>query len=560
MQYGFGNRNCTPILDIPSLSANHQSGIYFHHSLDLPQGSYTALVQSQLGPDVTDAEIRISATAGAERTQLAQTTQRVEAEGSDRILLSFTLEKAGTCEIRGWVDRDCFGTLLRYLTVVPSQIDNPDDREFHFSPDLAVGKLPEVMIIGTTSKCPASCICCPTNKPATRPVPKGVMSQAMFDDLIDDLAGIGFSGGIIFGLYGDPLMDPHLTDRLRKIKSALPTATALLATTGATYDADIHGEAIDLFDSIALHIEAMNPATYDVMMDPLKAERTFPRIRSLIERARMTTHLVMPFGRSNVMEIAPIVAYSREMKLRKPEFAALSNRCGLNATWQKESLAPVATCCSPQKVAEELIVDWDGTIVACCFDFMRHGAIASLSRMRLSEYLKSRERQEFLDRFTRKDWHGLKACRNCRVDDTTQAELLAKSMSALSADIVHLRPRDFLHAPDIESRDGALIAAGHTRAAGNRANRVWGPYYSLPRGEYSAHLRIDGLAWGYQSRLRCEIVVDEKVIAARDCLPHTADKLTLPLDFEIEADGILQVRLVTDRVDFRFEGVGIVPR
>src|SRR6185312_299269 len=104
MQYGFGNRNCTPIPDIPSLSTDHQSGFYFHYSLDLPQGFYTALVQSQLGPHVTDAEIRISATAGTERTPLAETTRQVEAEGSDRILVSFELAKAGPCEIRGWVD------------------------------------------------------------------------------------------------------------------------------------------------------------------------------------------------------------------------------------------------------------------------------------------------------------------------------------------------------------------------------------------------------------------------------------------------------------------------
>src|SRR6185437_15751062 len=222
-------------------------------------------------------------------------------------------------------------------------------------------------------------------------------------ELIDDLAEIGFTGGIIFGLYVDPLMDPHLIDRLHKIKTTLPAATALLATTGATYDADVHGPTIDLFDSIALHMEAINPALYDVMMDPLKAQRTFPRIRALIERARKTTHIVVPIGRSNLPEVAPILAFTREMKLRKPEFAALSNRCGLNGTWEKESFAPVATCCTPAKVVEELVVDWDGTIVACCFDFMRHGTIGNLSQTRLSVYLKSRERQEFLDRFTRKE-------------------------------------------------------------------------------------------------------------------------------------------------------------
>jgi radical SAM protein with 4Fe4S-binding SPASM domain len=331
-------------------------------------------------------------------------------------------------------------------------------------------------------------------------------------------------------------------------------------------------------------MEAINVDTYDAMMHPLKAGRAFPRIDALLRRSRDKSHIVMPMGRSNISEVAPITTYSREMGIRSPDFASLSNRCGVSATFDTESIAPVATCCSAKKVASELIIDWDGTVVACCFDFLRLGKISNLSQVRLADYLKGAQRREFLEAFNQKEWHKLPACRSCRIDDTVQTELIVKSVTAVQSNVIRLNARKLTFADDMAPKDndmvlsgdaanaveptppkvsvlishGAAIAVVEESRLSVSVNRVWGPYQLLPRGAYSAQLHLDSLIWGYQGQILCEIVLDEAVVEARVYSEESVEQLLSALFFRTVQDGTLQIRLATCGVDFRFKGVTIV--
>src|SRR5262245_18287990 len=97
------------------------------------------------------------------------------------------------------------------------------------------------IIVGGTSVCNASCVHCPTNKSETAHVVTGVMSNRLFESIIDQLArGYDVRGYIGYGLFGDALVDPLVVERTAYIRERLPYVTMSIGTNAAAYNREKH--------------------------------------------------------------------------------------------------------------------------------------------------------------------------------------------------------------------------------------------------------------------------------------------------------------------------------
>src|SRR5439155_4770047 len=246
------------------------------------------------------------------------------------------------------------------------------------------------VIYGTTAICNASCQHCPTNKVHRRDFPHGSMNFDMFTRIVTELSDESYSGWFLFGLFGEPLEDPLLERRLRLIKELLPLATISIATNCGVYDPKKHACIVELADHIGVHVEGVSSEVYNRFMHPLKADRVFPKIISLLSIDQgKKVHITTPVHKGNLAEVANIHKYFEGYGAGEPHFTQIGNRSWEGGPWSQLALAPVGNWCTPDAL-RTLVIDWDGAVLGCCLDFSKANRLGDLTKQSIREVMNSK--------------------------------------------------------------------------------------------------------------------------------------------------------------------------
>uniref|UniRef100_UPI001C2CF620 radical SAM/SPASM domain-containing protein n=1 Tax=Sphingomonas bacterium TaxID=1895847 RepID=UPI001C2CF620 len=276
------------------------------------------------------------------------------------------------------------------------------------------------LAIGTTGTCNASCIHCPTGKEETSHVPRNTMSMELYRKLIDGIAdhGITFEHRVVFGLFGDGLVDPLVEERARYFKSRLPDVGLGINTNGAAYG-EKHKALTELIDIVSLHCESLEPQTYNELMQPLRLNRVLPRFEMLLRDFPDKVHVSVPVSRRNIGELENIRRWFTERGTVNVQYDPMSNRCSKDQRiFDSLSLGPGPIRCEPE-VMNDLIVDCDGLVLACCQDFSRIEPIGNLAEQSFSEMLSSIDRHRMREQLRRGEHDDIATCARCRGDNRT---------------------------------------------------------------------------------------------------------------------------------------------
>lgn len=273
------------------------------------------------------------------------------------------------------------------------------------------------VIIGVTGHCNASCIHCPTNKPETAHLPQRVMPLELFESIARQIAEKKWSveRNLSFGLFGDVLLDPLVVQRCEIARRWLPGAPLSINTNGAAYNRAKHLPLVDLVCSISLHVESLRPEIYDIIMQPLKFERVFPKIQMILQDFGPKATPGTPLHRLNIDERDAFIAFFKTAGAREVHFAPLSNRCSKSSAFDAMSFAPIAAPCRTE-IATDLIVDWDGQVFLCCNDFKKEMPIGDLTIQDLDEVMIDRRRHDAIADLVSGNAHHLKTCASCKWD------------------------------------------------------------------------------------------------------------------------------------------------
>jgi len=284
------------------------------------------------------------------------------------------------------------------------------------------------VIIGTTGLCNASCIHCPTNKPETEAAPRNTMTMELFEKLVRELRDGGFiiSEQVSFGLFGDGLVDPHVVERARMLKQALPGTRISVNTNGAAFNPAKHAALRRWVSRISLHIESLRPEVYARLMAPLRLDRVLPKCDAILRSFRGKVAISVPVSRLNLDELDSIREYFQARGAVKVGFDPLSSRCSENQRlFRSLALDPQPIRCGPQ-VLDDLIVDCDGAVLVCCQDFARREVIGNLAESSLEEILHNLPRAKARARFARGQHLEMKTCTLCYADlRTSMPDLVA---------------------------------------------------------------------------------------------------------------------------------------
>ncbi|GIL39326.1 radical SAM/SPASM domain-containing protein [Roseiterribacter gracilis] len=277
------------------------------------------------------------------------------------------------------------------------------------------------VILGTTGTCNASCIHCPTGKAETAHNPRTPMPMEIFRKIIDGIVEyrLPVEGQIAFGLLGDGLVDPFVLERARYLRKHLPDVLLSINTNGAAFNRAKHAELNEYASVISLHCESLDPVIYDDLMRPLRAERVFPKFQEIFDAFPGKVDVSVPISRKNLHEAASIRAHFQSLGAHFVHFDALMSRCSEDRTiFDALSLAPQPVRCGPE-IADDLIVDCDGTVLQCCQDFQRIESIGDFTKERFVDVLQNVHRAKLRKQMEERRHTERVTCSRCFADSVT---------------------------------------------------------------------------------------------------------------------------------------------
>jgi hypothetical protein len=409
------------------------AGPFYTETTMLPAGLFQARFQVMLPePPPIGAELVVSLREAEAPEPFARRRTRIDpwvvATGADWQMLEFSLAAPARVVLFGHISAGAAQTRMRAVKIqrIPALGAVMDWQGTHGSIETWPLTALRTVTIGNSGVCTASCLHCPTNKPWL-PAPRGEpMQPAIFARIVEGLAacGLPIRGGITLGLYADPMTDRHLSARVRQLKETLPGVPVTISTTAAAFAAR-HEEAVALADGIGVHIESLVPETYDRLMAPLRFARVKPRIEALVRQAGRRAHLSLPLHRANRAEVPAMRAWWASLGGGTVMPQPFSNRLSSAPEVLGLHLAPVTGACT-QDLAADLIIDWDGRLLACCNDFGKASDLGSVAERDLPALIADQRRARMFRLLKGRDWQAMGICRGCLFDDPVATRAAAE--------------------------------------------------------------------------------------------------------------------------------------
>ena len=252
--------------------------------------------------------------------------------------------------------------------------------------------------VQTTNRCNASCIMCPYST-QEKHGPVARMDDALYDRILSQLKHAGTVRSFTPMLQSEPLVDPKITERIRKAREALGNqASVHIVTNGSLLNQDkadaFLAAGIDYF---SVSIDAFREETYRSIRAGLNFSKVTKNVHSLLRRTPqprvITRFLKQP---ANAGEEKDFIRYWKG-RGAAVFLHSLVNRAGtMDILPQNEAAQRSIVRQLTRRILHSffpfcplpfysLNVLWDGRTILCCHDWKPSVLVGDLSKQSLSE-------------------------------------------------------------------------------------------------------------------------------------------------------------------------------
>lgn len=264
----------------------------------------------------------------------------------------------------------------------------------------------KIITIEPYNLCNLRCVMCPYSKMKRK---KELMSMDLFKKIVSEAKELGYTT-VTLQMYSEPLLDPHIIERVRFAKGA---GMKVGFFTNATL---LDGKMVDaLLDSgldwIKFSVDAGSKEDYDKIRIGGDWERVKGNIISFYKRRRergMATPKIIVFmikQPSNERNIAAHRTFWSEWS-DDVNISAVDNR----AEDKSEEMHGVAYPCFEPNHPTVLS---NGKLVLCCLDYEGEVVLGDLKKHSLKQVLESDKYKQTLDLHMSFRGDQLKICKNC---------------------------------------------------------------------------------------------------------------------------------------------------
>ncbi|WGM46449.1 hypothetical protein KOAAANKH_01317 [Brevundimonas sp. NIBR10] len=460
------------------------SGVMFRRIVQLPAGHHGFLVQLQTDPSalpqIVSLDIEVVDLLSGDRIgglSLTASESEISLQRLDSLVFGTRSSLATCVAITGRVTGALGRVMLRHLVINRSDAVPPKREDFFDDIARLNTRVLKSIFVGSTNICSANCPHCPTNKKMTAHLEQGVMSDEVFERLLDGLATIDLADGLMFGLFGEPFDDPRLETRIRRLRERFPDIPVNVATNAGSADVDRMMSIVKDIRTLAIHVEAVTAATYDKLMVPLKAAEVLPRVDAMVRAAPHKVSITTPVHRNNLHELPALVrrwsGFGADFR-----FSQLQTRVTDLTAARRLALAPAPGFWT-WDLLDLIIIDWDGSVLVTCDDFLKRQVLGNLRTTPLADILAGTPRRQAFEALRNYRWTDLPSIYGAVVDD---AAALLPNQGELSRPQIHqLGSTRFQTDRSERVSDGLVIR--HDQDP-DQTPAVFGPYLSLKRGRY----------------------------------------------------------------------------
>jgi len=272
---------------------------------------------------------------------------------------------------------------------------------------------PKSVLVETTLRCPADCIFCPNKKITGRPID---MPWKLFAKIVDDCRGKGVVGFHPF-INGEPLASPYLEDALDYISRNLPEAAIHIYTNGYLLD-DQTTEMLLRYNVREVHfsIDGFSKQVYEQHRRGLVHEKVIANVKGFLAHleshpVKIDTRVVFTMTPENEDEV-PAFRQFWEGLVDTVDVLPCDGRGGeerLPAYMNAQKMGCF-------QVAESTYILSDGSVVACCKDWVGYTILGNVNIDSLQSIWDSPDYRRLRDDISRGIFADCEVCRRCVSD------------------------------------------------------------------------------------------------------------------------------------------------
>lgn len=239
-----------------------------------------------------------------------------------------------------------------------------------------------------TNMCNACCIMCPREKMLRK---QGILDMGLYKRILDEAISYG-AKQVSLENYGESFLDPYIFKRAEYAKSkGLEVYTI---TNGSLFNEENCQKVLEFFDKVRISMYAVTKETYERMHRGLVFEEVKANVSRLFRMRK---------EKNSDLEIEMYFLLMQENKHEMEDFIGeYKNLTDALSVWKphnwgdgrkyRKPAGRKSSCNRP--LIGPIQIQWDGTVVPCCFDYDSRIALGNLNKESLCEVLRGEKYNE----------------------------------------------------------------------------------------------------------------------------------------------------------------------
>ncbi len=278
---------------------------------------------------------------------------------------------------------------------------------------------PRMIQIQTRTGCNGACVFCPYPD-AHDKVPKGRMTDALFEKIVDEIARHNATKRVSPYLMNEPFLDATILDKARRVKKRVPKASVVLTTNGsmlseAVVDNLVHDNPLR---ALYISMQGIEKAPYEASMrGALVFEKTKENVERLIDKRNQyapNLKIVVTMVKTNRIDAEKAVAYWRARGVDS-KYTMLENRGGNTDTFEGLNVGTKRVFRDCVRLLKNAYILFNGDLILCCTDYYKTMVLGNVEHATIAEVWNSESARALRHDFLRGDLSRNPLCAECYV-------------------------------------------------------------------------------------------------------------------------------------------------
>ena len=256
-----------------------------------------------------------------------------------------------------------------------------------------VPEFPKTVQIQTLTGCNAACVFCPYPDSYDK-VPKGKMTDELFEKIVDEIADYGVTRRISPYLMNEPFLDKTILEKSRYLKRKIPRSKLVITSNAGVLSREIVDDLVrdNPFNTIYISMQGLQKEAYeDSMRGSLVFEKTKENVEYLIDQKKHMEglNIVVTMIKTSLIDAESAVRYWKSLGVDS-KYTPLENRGGNISNFDGLNVAEKRIFKDCSRLFKQACIMFNGDMVLCCTDYYKTMVLGNVTESSIYEVWNSK--------------------------------------------------------------------------------------------------------------------------------------------------------------------------